>query len=357
MGDAGKKRVGLVGLGSMARVLGDAIRQSEGLELVALCTRNAGKLAARAAAWGVQNTYTDYNAFLQDDTLDAVVVATPNHLHEEMSIAALQSGRHVLCEKPPALSADGARRMQAAAQASGRLLMLGLVFRFDPKYDLLCDLRERGLFGEFYYGKAGYIRRSGSPRGWFAQKALSGGGPLIDLGPHIIDLAMRTMGDFAPVSVLARTFSGAEGLRAPKCHGVYTAAEADDENGEGDVEQLASLVIRADSGAQLLVETSFAGHIPKDRMYMELLGTRGGVQTDPALCISTTLHGYLMDMAPVVDCEQFDYEQAIAAEVAHFADCMAGRCVCKTPPELGVLLMRVIDAAYRSAQTGQLETV
>lgn len=348
-----KLRIGLIGLGTMANNLGDAVKQGEGMELYALCTRNPDKLARCAARWGVERTYTDYHDLLADESVDAVIVAAPNYLHAEMTEAALRAGKHVFCEKPPALCAADAKRMMETAEACGKLLMYGLVFRFSQKHAFIRDLRDQGLFGSFYYGKAGIVRRCGAPGGWFGQKALAGGGPLMDLGPHIIDLAMLTMGNFEPVSVFARTFRRVENLDHIKCYGGYQAAEQS--AAESDVEELASIVINGKNGACLLVETSNVSHIQSDGFYMSLLGTKGGVEIDPKIKISTALGGYLMDMTPVINCDEFDYGQGVVEEIQHFADCIAGKCDCIAPAEAGYTLMRIIEAAYRSAESGQVE--
>lgn len=346
-------KIGLIGLGTMANQLGEAVLQGKDMELYAICTRNPDKLVRYAARWGVERAYTDYRELLADPSVDAVIVATPNYLHAEMTEAALLAGKHVFCEKPPALTAADAKRMMETAQTCGKLLMYGLVFRFSPKHAMIRDLRDQGLFGDFYYGKAGVVRRCGAPGGWFGRRALAGGGPLMDLGPHIIDLAMLVMGNFEPVSVFARTFRAVENMNHVKCYGGYQAAEQNEDG--SDVEELASVVINAKNGASLLIETSNVSHIPEDRFYMSMLGTKGGVDIDPELRISTAKNGYLMDMTPVVDCGEFDYHQGILDEIQNFADCVAGKCSCVVPAEAGYRLMRIIEAAYRSAESGQVE--
>lgn len=215
--------------------------------------------------------------------------------------------------------------------------------------------RHKRIPGEFYYGKAGIVRRCGAPGGWFGTREFSGGGPLIDLGPHIIDLAMLTMGGFEPVSVYARTFCRTESLGNVKYHGSYQAAEQG--GGKTDVEELASAIINAKNGACLLIETSNCSHIQNEGMYMQLLGTKGGVELEPELKIATTVNDCLMDMNPVIDCAEFDYSQGIVDEIQHFADCIAGKCECMVPAKAGYTLMRVIEAAYRSAKSGQVERI
>ena len=350
-----KIKLGIVGLGTMAGQLAGAVARCSGMELYAACARDPEKLRGFSGRWGVPKAFESYEEMLADDRLDAVMIATPNYLHAPMAISALNAGKHVFCEKPPATNAEDALAMMETAEKTGQILMYGLVFRFSPKHAFIRDLRDKGVFGDFYYGKAGIVRRCNDPGGWFDVPELSGGGPLIDLGPHIIDLAMYTMGGFEPVSVFARTFKKVENLKGIKCHGGYKASSQD--CAESAVEELASVMVNAKSGACLLAETSFSSHIKEDSLYMSLLGSKGGVETDPEIRISTAMHGYMFDMLPVVDCGQFDYGQGIVDEVQHFADCVSGKCECAVPPLAGYTLMRVIAAAYRSAKSGQVETV
>lgn len=348
-------KIGIVGLGTMADQLVDAVLKGSGMQLYALCTRNASKLDECARKWDVKKTFTQYEDMIADHELDAVVIVTPNYLHAEMTISALNAGKHVFCEKPPAIKAEDARLMMETAKKNGKLLMYGLVFRFSQKHAFIRDLRDRGLFGDFYYGKAGIVRRCNEPGGWFGVSKYSGGGPLIDIGSHIIDLAMYTMGNFEPVSVFARTFKHVENHNNIKCHHGYRAA--DQVGFENDVEELASLMINASNGSCLLIETSNSSHIREDGIYLSLLGSKGGVEIDPEIKIFTTVDDYMFNMAPVINCSQFDYGQGIVDEIQHFADCIFGKCECLVPPEAGYTLMRVIEGAYRSAKTGELVTI
>lgn len=348
-------RVALAGLGALAADMAQAVRGCEQLELYALCSRDTAKLARLAEEWSVPAVFPSYDELLRDAAVDAVMVLTPNHLHADMAVAALEAGKHVLCTKPPARTAAEAERMAAAARASGRLLMYGLPYRFSRKHEMVRGLREQGLFGEVYYGRAGILRRCGNPGGWFSSVAHAGGGPLVDLGVHIIDLAMLTMGDFEPVSIFARTFRKTENLGTVQYHRPAWASA-----GEGfpdDAEELAALMLNAKNGACLQVEVSFTSHIPEDAFHFSMLGSRGGAEIDPELRFSTTLHGVLMNLHPQVDCERFDRRQALADEVQNFARSALGEAKCLAPPETGVTLMRVVEAGYRSARSGRVELI
>ena len=213
-------------------------------------------------------------------------------------------------------------------------------------------MREKGMFGEIYFSKAGVIRRSGNPGGWFANREMSGGGPLMDIGSHIIDLSVHLMGDYEPVSVFARTFKKTENLHNIKEHSSYRAMETDD--CVNDVEEMDLVVINFDNGACLVVETSNVSHIKSDTMFLEMLGTKGGITVDPKMEIHTSYQNYLMDIVPQVNCTEFDYQEAVDNEISHFGDCIKNHVKCNASIKAGLKLMKIIDAAYESAEKGKL---
>ncbi len=351
----GKIRIGMVGLGSMSYSLVEAIQKCRHMELYAICTRSVENLNAKAALWDVSKTYLNYNDMLNDPNVDAVFIVTPNKFHAPMTIAALKAGKHVFCEKPPAVTSQEAVEVSKVVAETGKKLMYGFMSRFSPKYQFVKELREKGMFGEIYYVKAGFIRRSGNPGGWFCDKSISGGGPLIDLGCHLIDLTIYLMGDCEPVSVFAKTFKRAENLDNIKEHSSYKSISA--ENYVNDVEDMALAVVNFNNGATLVLETSFASHIKDELKYLELLGTKGGISVDPVMEIHSTYENYLMDMIPRVECAKFDYQLAVDNEVAHFADCIMNNIDCSESVNDGVKVMKIIDAAYKSAATGEVVKV
>lgn len=346
-------KLGIVGLGTMAKQLADAVVKGEGMELYAVCTRNTEKLSNFASEWGVPKTFTNYDDMLADEELDGVLIVTPNYLHAQMTISALNAGKHVFCEKPPATNAKDALAMTETAKKTGRLLVYGWPFRFSAKHAFIRDLRDQGMFGDFYYGKAGIVCRCNDPGGWFGVSEYSGGGPLIDRGSHIIDIAMLTMGDFEPVSVFARTFNRVENLDNIKCIDGYRSDSQD--CSVKDVEEMASVMINSVNGACLIIEISNSSHIKEDSLYMSYLGSKGGVEIDPEISIHTSMYDYLFNIQPVINCGQFDWGQGVLDEVQHFADCIRGKSDCIISHEDGYKLMRVIEAAFRSAKSGQVE--
>ena len=196
-----KLKIAIVGTGSISHSHIRAYLQNPDVELYAFCDINEERVKMMGEKYGVKRLYTDEAAMLRElPEIDAVSVCTWNSQHAPCTIMALNAGKHVLCEKPMATCAADAVKMKEAAEKNGKLLMVGFVRRYGNDAKILKDYIDGGYFGEIYYGKATYLRRNGSPGGWFGDKSRSGGGPLIDLGVHVIDLTRYLMGNPAPVA-------------------------------------------------------------------------------------------------------------------------------------------------------------
>lgn len=344
-----KWKVGIIGVGSIAQEHIRAYQKNAAVELVAFCDINPAQLAKMAEQYGVKQTFTDMHEMLKLD-LDAVSVCTWNSAHAPCTIAALEAGKHVLCEKPMALSAAEALAMQRAAQKNGKLLMVGFVRRYGNDCKILKDFIDVGSFGELYYAKATYLRRKGNPGGWFGDKSRSGGGPLIDLGVHVIDLTRYLMGNPKAVSVYGATFQKLFDRKEDIGRPSYRSAGATDHD-LCDVEDMASAMIRYDNGAVLSIEASFSLNIKKDEGAIQLFGTKAGAKLDPELEIYTNLNNYMANVqldAPTA----LSFDGLFANEIDHFVDCIVNGRACKSPAEDGVELMRILDAVYESAKTG-----
>lgn len=347
-----KLRIGIIGAGSLAGIHIDAYRCNPHVEVTALCDINYERAKQRADELGIKQAYDDYRKMLESDDIDAVSVITWNNTHMPISIAALEAGKHVLCEKPPAINSIETLKMEEAAKQSGKVLMFGFVRRFDPKTRLIKEFIDKGDLGEIYYVKTGYLRRAGNPGGWFANKDISGGGPLIDLGIHIIDLAMYLMGKLRPVSVLGSTYHRLGNRSHIK--GITGYRAADYCRGVNNVEDLANAMIKFDNGASLYVETSWTLNIKSDIIYMDLFGDMGGVKIEPILEIYSECNGYLTDTRPVLDSYTFDMKKAFSGEIDHFVDCIINGSPCISPAEDGTKIMKILDAIYKSSRTGEL---
>lgn len=345
-------RVGLIGVGNMSVMHYNSYKKLPGVEVTAICSRSENTLRKRTDEWGVKKCFLRYEDMLKDEEIDAVNIVTPNSLHAPIAIAALKAGKHVLCEKPPALNAEDAQKMANCARENKKVLMYGFMFRFAERTQMIREFYKKGMFGDIYYAKTGVLRRCGNPGGWFANKEMSGGGPLIDVGVHVIDLALYLMNDPIPVSVFGRTFNTIGKRDNIKDKVWYTAINADEYT--NDVEDMTTAMINFKNGSCLHVEVSCSSHIKEDVTYLELLGDKGGVTVEPSLEIHTEMNDYLTDIRPRIDDEMFNYEKSVNNEISHFVDCIRKNTECISTPENGVKIMKIVDAIYKSASIGEL---
>lgn len=345
-----KIKVGVIGVGSISNEHIQAYLRNPDVELYAFCDINEEQLNKMGDKYGVSRRFTDMNDLLALPEIDAVSVCTWNAAHAPCTIAALNAGKHVLCEKPMSVSKAYAEEMKAAAERNGKLLMIGFVRRFGNDCAILQDFINNDYFGELYYAKATYLRRNGNPGGWFGNKELSGGGPLIDLGVHVIDLVRYLMGKPKAVSVYGATFSKLGNRPHIKGKEAY-ASVGQSENDVCNVEDLASGMIRFDNGAVLHIEASFSLNIKAPEGKIELFGTKAGAKLDPELEMYAEENGYMTNVtltAPTA----LSFDNLFKNEIDHFVSCVKGEAECLAPAEDGVELMAILDALYESARTG-----
>jgi len=342
MGSKKQIGVGVIGLG-IGRAHLSGYSKSPTAKILALCDINAERAAAAAQEFGAPHVFADYKEMLRLDGLHAVSVCVPNYLHAQVTVDCLRAGMHVLVEKPLAMNAREGERMVQAARDARRLLMTALNNRFRGDGGVLRRYIEEGELGRIYCAKAGWIRRAGIPRGWFGIQKMSGGGPLIDLGVHMLDLAWYLMGKPAPVRASGVTYSEI-GVRGGG-RGGYGEGDA---SAGVDVEDLAVALLRFDGGQSIQLEVSWATHIECDRIFLDLYGTRGGAALEPQLRLFADRHGAHVDMAPSSP-KVAGHEM----EVLHFLDCILGRAEPIAPGEDGLVVQRMLDAIYRSAKRGK----
>ncbi|MBN1556601.1 MAG: Gfo/Idh/MocA family oxidoreductase [Lentisphaerae bacterium] len=333
-----KLRAAVIGLG-MGRHHAREYAEHRRVELVALADPDADRLAEIGNLHKVPRLYADARKMLRDEDLDLVSVATPNAYHAPLSIAALQAGCHVLCEKPMAMNARQARRMAETARSAGRRLMINFSYRFDPQSRALKREVDRGVLGDVYFGRTVWLRRQGVPeRESFFLQSHSGGGPLIDLGVHRLDLALWLMGHPKPRWVMAGTYDHLARAWARKKGYRY------------EVEDLAVALIRFDNGATLEVESSWMSHIQEQElMHTRLLGTRGGLvhrNVDGRYVfeghIYTERRGKPVDIRPQPPARK-------TSAMQHFVSCILNGTPHTATGEEGLVVMQVLDALYRSA--------
>lgn len=343
-------RAAIIGNGGIAHCHADGYKAiSDRVEIVACCDINEEKAISFSKEYDIPAVYTDCVEMLKKEKIDIVSVCTWNSAHAPCTIAALEAGCHVICEKPMAMNAKEAEQMKAAADKAGKLLMIGFVRRHGDDAAGAKALVEHGDLGEVYYAKATYLRRCGCPGGWFGDKKFSGGGPLIDLGVHVIDLTRYVMGCPKPVSVFGFT---SDKIGARDHIGVTGwTSETKVDKPVFNVEDLATAMIKFDNGAVLQVETSFNLNKKESEGNIEFFGSKAGLTLEP-FELHTEYAGNLADIN-IRGEHRFDFGRDFRREIKNFADAVEGKAECIAKAEDGVMLMKIIDAVYESAATGR----
>lgn len=350
---AKKLRVGVVGTGNIfVSAHLEPLLKHEEVELVALCDIKREKAERIASDRQIPFVYEDYRQMLKEQELDVVDICTPNLLHSKVAVEALRAGAHVFCEKPDAVNPEEAQKMADAAEEAGKLLMVMRNNRFSPQAQYLKRYIDEGHAGEIYTGRCGWLRRRGIPGkgGWFTTKELSGGGPLIDLGVHFIDLAIWLMGNPRPVAVSGAVYTKfANNELSDSIHSSFGEKQ---DNGTFDVEDLATGFIRFDNGASLQIEFSWASNVGEEMNFVELRGTKAGASIKKGeLGVYTETAGQLTDLVPV-----FKGSQALSnhgKHLYHFLDCVQGRATPINTPAQGVDMIKILSAIYKSAESGK----
>ncbi len=349
-----KLKIGIVGNGGISgcHVTGyQAI--PDRAEIYALCDINRDRAMALASRLGIpaERVFTDVHEMVKLKELDAVDVCTWNNGHAECTIAALNAGKHVLCEKPMAINAKQAKEMQDAAEKNGKHLQIGFVRRFGNDMEVLKNIEKDGFFGDIYYAKVNYTRRNGCPGGWFSDSSRSGGGPLIDLGVHVIDFSRYLMGNHKPVSVYGITFDKLKNRPDIRKAGGYFSSDASSSE-IYDVEDLAVGLIRFDNGSVISIDAAFSLNQAGDKGDMEFFGTKGGAKITGTVDLFSSMSGYMTNTQLAYP-TAFDFVGSFNAEIKHFVDCITvPGTKCIAPAEDGVVLMKILDGLYESSRTG-----
>jgi len=335
--------VAVIGLG-MGSGHASAAAENSKADLAALCDIDKKRLAALAEKLGVEKTYTDYRKLLREVKPKIAIVALPNYLHKRVTVAALDAGAHVFCEKPMAMNTREAQKMLDTAKARRKKLMINFSFRFTPQARALKNIAASGALGDVYYARTRWCRNRGIPGfgGWFGQKKLSGGGPLIDLGVHRIDLAMWLMGSPRPVAVCGNTYDKLGSALARKARKKF------------DVEDLAVGMVRFDNGASLLLEASWAMNSEKgEDMVTCVYGTKAGI------CHRNVGEGYefeahmFEERAGTYVASKIKRFPPSPSSIDHFIEVVVDGAEPVVTPQQGVDVMKVLDGLYKSARLGR----
>lgn len=352
-----KVRIGIIGCGGIANGKHmPALKKLPDVEMVAFCDIIVERAEKAAKEFGIEGAkvYEDYKELLKDKTIDVVHVLTPNREHSFITVDALESGKHVMCEKPMAINTAEAQKMIDAANRTGKKLTIGYQNRYRPDSWYLKRACDNGDLGEIYYGKAHAIRRRAVPTwGVFLNEEEQGGGPLIDIGTHALDLTLWTMNNYEPKMVVGSVY---------KKLGDQTEtgnAWGDWDPKEFTVEDSAFGYIVMKNGATINLEASWAlNTLDVDEAKTSLCGTKAGADMKGGLRINKVQYG--KQVVENVDLEAggvafFDGGAAEPQDIEArmWIDAIKNDTDVVVKPEQAIVVTKILEAIYKSAAEGK----
>src|ERR1700736_2974918 len=339
--------IGIIGTGWPGQMHAEAIRAVNGAKLQACAEIDDERREAFTQEYSPKKAYRDYHDLLQDPQVGAAIICLPNFLHFPASLAALEAGKHVLCEKPPTLNSAEMKVLREEATQRKLIYYFSRQFRFAPSTRAARKVVQEGRLGQIYHARATFVRSRGIPVGvgnWFTEKRRSGGGALIDIGIHALDAVWYLMGTPRPVSISAQVFRNFSHLANVPVF---------------DVEDAAYAFIRFENEAVVQLETSWAGNltddIPPRRFFGQesnnsvLYGTKGSIRLRP-LTLFEDRNGQL-ETVPLEAGQ--DEPNAFILQLANFLDSIAGRAKPLNNVDQAVELMEIIDGIYTSSDLGR----
>ncbi|OGS22395.1 MAG: hypothetical protein A2252_02295 [Elusimicrobia bacterium RIFOXYA2_FULL_39_19] len=326
-------------------------KKIEGLEVAALCDVNPENLKKVADEFNIPKRFTNFDEMLALKELDAVSICTPNFLHVSQIIKALNAGKHVLCEKPLSVNAAEAKKIIEPLKKSRKIFMIAQLRRFSNEAKYLKSLIENNELGKIYYTKARIVLRSGIPGlgGWFTNKKLSGGGALIDVGVHLLDLTWWLMGCPEPETVYGCAYAefGPRKLRSFEW-GVSKITST-----HFDVEDLVVGMIKFKNKATLHFEAAWALNIDKSNyVHTSIFGTEAGAELSLTYPLGSLTLSKFKEGCPVVIKPEITQNDWFEEEVRHFVNCVRDNKQPLVTSRQGVTVMKMIDAVYESAKKG-----
>ncbi|HEY2572626.1 MAG TPA: Gfo/Idh/MocA family oxidoreductase [Verrucomicrobiaceae bacterium] len=352
-------KVGVIGAGGMLQYHSAGFRLA-GADIVAVADPALGAAAKAAAKWGITTPYETVDAMLGNPEVEAVSVIVPNKFHKSLTIQCLEAGKHVFCEKPPALHAGEVKEIIAAAKKAGKHVLFNFNNRARPESQAMMTYINQGVAGTINSAQARWIRRTGIPGfgGWFTTKDLAGGGSLIDL-LHMVDLAMYFMGYPDPAHALGQTFS--DFITDKQFKGPWGIP--DRVGGTTDVENAAHGFVTFKSGQVLSLQVSWAEMVQREEVSVNFQGTKAGGRVQRLFGVDG------IDSTAIDTCELYVQENGHSVNrsistpacedmgrigsAANFIEFLEGKAAPLNTPEQALRLMQVIDAVYASAKTGK----
>ncbi|MBN1371116.1 MAG: Gfo/Idh/MocA family oxidoreductase [Anaerolineaceae bacterium] len=344
-------KVGILGLGGIANTHVPGWKASPYTEIVAGCDVRPEVFAVWREKHGLTHFYEKPADLIADPDIDILDICSPNMFHTEQVVAALEAGKHVICEKPLAPTPAEIRKMIDARDRSGKLLMTAQHFRFHGHSRALKAEIDEGALGAVYHARAWWLRRNGLPIApTFIYKNRSGGGPCIDIGVHVLDLTLWLLGHPKPVAV-----SGVARTELAHTPGAFTAWGRHLVPADMDVEDFAAAFVRFENGSTLMLETSWLLHHPDEDIKVWLYGTEGGCQW-PSAEIYTTNYKTRQLVTQALKLTRDEMEPH-ALECVEFAQAVAEGLPSPVPPEQSLQVQTILDGIYRSQAAGKEVTI
>ncbi len=352
-----KIKIGIIGCGGIANgkhmpslsKLGD-------VEMVAFCDIVLEKAEKAKAEYGTPDAkvYTDYQELLKDQEIEVVHVLTPNRSHAPITIDALHAGKHVMCEKPMAKTAEDARKMVAAAKETGKKLTIGYQHRHKPEAIYLKSVIERGDLGDIYFAKAFAVRRRGTPNwGVFLNEYEQGGGPLIDIGTHSLDVTLYLMNNYEPKMVVGTKYKKVNNADCGNPWGGWDPEQH-------TMEDSAFGFIVMKNGATIILESSWALNTcePIQEGSTVLCGSDAGAQIKNGVTINKGEFNRLIEIKPDLSSGGVAFYEGVSSDPAQvearrWIDCIKNNTEPVVKPEQACVVSEILEAIYQSAATGQ----
>ena len=327
-------RVGIVGAGAIAQVSHfPAYHRMPGVKLTAVCDVDLAKARRVASRYNVPHVLESFEELARLDDVDVVDICLPNHLHAPATLAALEAGKDVHCERPFSRSSEEAAAMVRAARERDRVLMSGFNNRYREDAILLRRFIAEGEIGRIFYGKAGWLMQAStwSGAGWRKKKKYAGGGVLMDLGIQMLDMALWILG-------------------MPKV--VTVSATANPRPSLDDMESTASAFLRLANDNVITLEVSWGLLMERDFAYVNLFGEKGVALLNP-LRLHKEMHGSLVNVTPNLGATKNPYKLSYESEIRHFIDCVRTRARPDSSAEDALLILQLLEGLYRSATEGR----
>lgn len=359
-----KLKFGIIGCGGIAngKHFPALAKLSDKVEIVAFCDTVIERAEKAAKEYGTADALVteDYKELLAREDIDVIHVLTPNISHSYITVDALESGKHVMCEKPMAINYAEAKEMLDAAERTGKKLTIGYQNRFRADSLATYDACSKGELGDIYFAKAHAIRRKGVPTwGVFPDKSKQGGGPLIDIGTHALDLTLWYMNNYKPKTVLGSTYQKLKDNPMANMFGPWNPDTF-------ETEDSAFGLIKMENGATIFLEAAWALNMinPKEAQ-VTLCGTEGGAEMfgkafidQGYVVFNKAAHNQLEQTQPSDAGGVFGFEGATLeqrdAEAKQWVEAILNDTDPMVKPEQAIVVTQILEAIYKSAETGQV---